>query len=193
MTGHNEAYYSDYRGQPQEFISAAKWGFLYQGKRYSWQKDARRGQAALDLEPPNFVTFLENHDQVANSGRGERMRLRTSPGRYRRAHRVCSSTGDADALPGQEFRRPARFSILPITTSSWPGWPRGSLSSFVVSLQAWPNLTDWGVPDPHAPDTFTRCKARGEERARIRKPSRSTVISCACAARIRPFALRSAA
>jgi len=41
LTGHNEAYYSDYRGTPQEFISAAKRGFLYQGQYYSWQRQRR--------------------------------------------------------------------------------------------------------------------------------------------------------
>ena len=32
LTGHNEAYYTDYLGNPQEFISAVKWGYLYQGE-----------------------------------------------------------------------------------------------------------------------------------------------------------------
>ena len=39
--GSDEAYYTDYRGTPQEFISAAKWGYLYQGQRYKWQKKRR--------------------------------------------------------------------------------------------------------------------------------------------------------
>ena len=42
--------YTDYRGTPQEFVSAAKYGFLYQGQRYPWQKQPRgtptRGLAA---------------------------------------------------------------------------------------------------------------------------------------------------
>ena len=33
LTGHHEAYYSDYRGRPQEFISAAKYGDLQTGPR----------------------------------------------------------------------------------------------------------------------------------------------------------------
>src|SRR4029077_13350231 len=82
LTAHNDAYYSDYLGSPQEFISAAKWGFLYQGQRYSWQK-SRRGTPALDLTPGHFASFLQNHDQVANSGSGLRCHLLTSPGRYK--------------------------------------------------------------------------------------------------------------
>jgi len=29
LTGHNEAYYSDYLGKPQEFISAVKYGYCF--------------------------------------------------------------------------------------------------------------------------------------------------------------------
>ena len=82
LTGRNEAYYSDYTGCPQEFVAAAKYGYIYQGQPYSWQ-GAPRGSACLDLKPEAFVSFLENHDQVSNSARGDRTRLQTSPGRYR--------------------------------------------------------------------------------------------------------------
>lgn len=82
LTGRNEAYYSDYRGNPQEFISAAKYGYLFQGQPYIWQ-DAPRGEPAFGLPPHAFVGFIENHDQVANSAFGERVRVQSSPGRYR--------------------------------------------------------------------------------------------------------------
>jgi maltooligosyltrehalose trehalohydrolase len=78
LTGRNEAYYTDTPGKPQEFISAAKWGYLFQGQRYRWQKK-RRGTPALDLPPTAFVHFLQNHDQIANSGRGYRAHQLTSP------------------------------------------------------------------------------------------------------------------
>jgi maltooligosyltrehalose trehalohydrolase len=81
-TGRSEAYYTDYRGAPQEFISTAKHGFLYQGQWYGWQKK-RRGAPALDLSPGNFVVFLQNHDQVANSLRGERLHKVAAPAELR--------------------------------------------------------------------------------------------------------------
>ena len=46
LTGHNEAYYSDYLAHPQELISAAKWGYLFQGQHSSWQKKASRHAGA---------------------------------------------------------------------------------------------------------------------------------------------------
>jgi maltooligosyltrehalose trehalohydrolase len=82
LTGRNEAYYSDYLGCPQEFVAAAKYGYLYQGQPYTWQ-EAPRGHPSLDLKPEAFVSFLENHDQVSNSATGDRLRLQTSPGSYR--------------------------------------------------------------------------------------------------------------
>jgi maltooligosyltrehalose trehalohydrolase len=82
LTGHHEAYYSDYRGRPGEFVAAAKYGFLYQGQRYQWQKKAR-GTPSLDLAAECFVVFLQNHDQIANSAGGQRCNALTSPGRLR--------------------------------------------------------------------------------------------------------------
>src|SRR5213592_2967976 len=74
LTGRKEAYYDDYRGTPQEFISAVKYGFLYQGQALSWRK-ALRGSSTLGIAPEVFVCFIENHDQIANTGLGERLRF----------------------------------------------------------------------------------------------------------------------
>jgi maltooligosyltrehalose trehalohydrolase len=82
LTGNREAYYTDYLGSPQEFISAAKYGYLFQGQTYVWQ-GAPRGYPTAGMRPEQFVAFIENHDQVANIPFGERVRFLTSPGRYR--------------------------------------------------------------------------------------------------------------
>ncbi|WP_165075107.1 malto-oligosyltrehalose trehalohydrolase [Paludisphaera rhizosphaerae] len=81
-TGRAEAYYCDYQGTPQELISAVKWGFLFQGQVVKWQQK-RRGTCAIGVPAPRFLVYLENHDQVANSARGSRLKTLTSPGRYR--------------------------------------------------------------------------------------------------------------
>src|SRR4051794_39885129 len=82
LTGRREAYYSDYRGAPSEFVAAAKYGCLYQGQHYVWQKK-RRGTPALELPAETRVVYLQNHDQVANSAAGLRVHALTSPGRFR--------------------------------------------------------------------------------------------------------------
>ncbi len=109
LTGHKEAYYTDHLGAPQEFISAAKYGFLFQGQRYSWQKKLR-GMPALGLKPSSFVTFLENHDQVANSARGARLHKLTSPGRYKAMTALyLLAPGTPMLFQGQEFLSSAPF------------------------------------------------------------------------------------
>jgi maltooligosyltrehalose trehalohydrolase len=109
LTGHNEAYYTDYLGKPQELISAIKWGYLYQGQRYKWQKK-RRGRPALDIEPAAFVVFIQNHDQMANSGRGLRIHMLTSPGRYRAMTALMLLAPCTPMLfQGQEFAASSPF------------------------------------------------------------------------------------
>ncbi len=53
LTGHSEAYFTDYRGAPQEFISAIKYGYLYQGQWYAWQ-NKRRGRLLLIYRRPRL-------------------------------------------------------------------------------------------------------------------------------------------
>ena len=103
LSGHNEAYYTDYLGAAQEMISAAKCGYLYQGQRYTWQKK-RRGTPALDLPPTAFVHFLQNHDQIANSGRGYRVHQIASPAQLRAMTALLLLMPQTPMLfQGQEF------------------------------------------------------------------------------------------
>ncbi len=82
LTGVREAYLADYRGTSREWLSLAQHGFLFQGQYYPWQAH-NRGRASLDRPPHQFVCFLENHDQVANSSAGRRLSSLTSPAWWR--------------------------------------------------------------------------------------------------------------
>jgi maltooligosyltrehalose trehalohydrolase len=168
LTGRREAYFTDYLGAPQEFISASKYGYLFQGQPYSWQ-GAPRGTPAFGAPPQAFVAFLENHDQVSNRIAGERVRFETSPGRYRamtallllgpwspmlfqgqefgtsKPFRYFSDIGD-DKL--REAIRKGRFEFL----SQFP-----SLASPEAQKQ---------LPLPSNPETFTACKLDFSERTK---------------------------
>jgi maltooligosyltrehalose trehalohydrolase len=103
LTGRNEAYYSDYVGAPQEFVSIAKYGYLYQGQWYRWQGQPR-GTPAFDIPLGAFVNFIQNHDQVANTARGERPNVLTTPGRYRAMTALMMLLPGTPLLfQGQEF------------------------------------------------------------------------------------------
>jgi maltooligosyltrehalose trehalohydrolase len=157
LTGRREAYYSAHHGTPQEFVSAARHGFLFQGQRYAWQ-EAGRGTRTDGLEPPRFVTFLENHDQVAN-GDGRRLWQRTTPGRYRAMTALLLLLPATPMLfQGQEFGSTAPFLYF--------ADHGGELAAAVAKgraqfLQQFPSLASPEVQDrlplPHALETFERC------------------------------------
>jgi maltooligosyltrehalose trehalohydrolase len=164
-TGRREAYYLDYGGTPQELVSAVRHGFLYQGQRYAWQNN-RRGTPAFDLPPAAFVHFLDNHDQVANSARGERLHQRTSPGRYR-ALTALLLLGPATPMlfQGQEF----------CASTPWYYFAdhEGELGHSVARgrrefLSQFPGIAQPDVqqllPDPRDPANFHRCKLHPAER-----------------------------
>jgi maltooligosyltrehalose trehalohydrolase len=109
MTGHNEYYYGDYQGTPQELISAVKWGYLYQGQ-WNARQQRRRGTPTWSLPAARFVTFLQNHDQVANSADGLRAHRLTSPGRHRALTALLLlAPGTPLLFQGQEFSASAPF------------------------------------------------------------------------------------
>jgi len=165
LTGRNEAYYSDYRGSPQEFVSAAKWGFLYQGQRYEWQKQ-RRGSPTYGLDPWRFVTFLDNHDQVANSGRGVRCHMHTTPGRYRAMTALLLLAPQTPMLfQGQEFAASTPFYYF---ADHREGLARLVDEGRAQFLAQFPSLAtpemQHTLPDPADPQTFVRSKLDHTER-----------------------------
>lgn len=103
LTGRNEAYYTDYLGTPQEFVSVAKYGFLYQGQWYKWQKK-RRGMPAIGVSKSVFVMYIQNHDQIANAGRGLRCHMLAAPGIYKAVTTfMMLCNGTPMLFMGQEF------------------------------------------------------------------------------------------
>jgi signal transduction histidine kinase len=64
----------------------------------------------LGIRPASFVNFIQNHDQVANSARGERAHVLTSPGRYRAMTALLLLAPQTPMLfQGQEFAASAPF------------------------------------------------------------------------------------
>src|SRR5262249_23547519 len=103
LTRRAPAYYSDTPAEPQGGGAAGKYGYLYQGQHYEWQRKSR-GTPAWGVPPWAFVTFLQNHDQVANSACGVRGHQLTSPGRWRAMTTLfLLMPGTPMLFQGQEF------------------------------------------------------------------------------------------
>jgi maltooligosyltrehalose trehalohydrolase len=167
LSGHNEAYYTDHRGTPQEFISAMKWGYLYQGQWYRWQQK-RRGTPTFGLKPATFVTFIQNHDQLANSARGLRCHALSSPGRYRAMTALfLLGPGTPMLFQGQEFAASSPFFYFADHHRELAALVREGRQEFMrqfcsVTMPQSQAL----LPDPVDPATFARSKLDLSERQR---------------------------
>jgi maltooligosyltrehalose trehalohydrolase len=165
LTGRRQAYFTDYRGTAPEFASMARHGFLYQGQWYSWQKKARGGYA-LGLPSSRFVAFLENHDQVANTGRGERLYHHTDAARWRALTALLLL---GPALPmlfqGQEFGSSRPFAYFADHDGDLARAVENGRLDF---LSQFPSLTTAeirdAIPKPGDPATFEQCKLSDQER-----------------------------
>jgi maltooligosyltrehalose trehalohydrolase len=82
LTGSRDGYFHDYTGRAQELISTVKRGFLYQGQYYYWQQQSR-GSPMPAVPAWACIHYLQNHDQVGNTGVGERLHTLSMPARYR--------------------------------------------------------------------------------------------------------------
>ena len=165
LTGKAEAYYSDTRGEPQEFIAAAKYGYLYQGQYYHWQRK-RRGTPAWGLPPAAFVVFLQNHDQVANSASGRRGDALTSAARWRAMTALfLLMPGTPMLFQGQEFSASAPFLYFADFEPDLAAAVRTGRREFLAQFPSIAGLPHTNaLADPGNVETFERCKLNLDER-----------------------------
>lgn len=167
-TGKREGYYTDYLGTPQEFISAVKYGPLYQGQFYSWQKQ-RRGWPARDVPSWRMVYALENHDQVANARDGRRLHQLTSPGRYRALTALLLLGPQTPLLfQGQEFGSSAPFLFFVDHEPKLRELVAQGREEFFAQFASIAEDEPRALVDPGDPATFGRSRLDWSERARNR-------------------------
>jgi len=89
LVGTHEAYFSDYRGTPSEWLACARFGVLYQGQHYAWQKQPR-GTPGLRLPSHAFVSW-----SATSCASGVNARASTAPAcsTARRPTRRCCCCG----------------------------------------------------------------------------------------------------
>jgi maltooligosyltrehalose trehalohydrolase len=163
LTGSREAYFGDYLGSPQELLSSLKYGFLYQGQWYSWQKQ-RRGTSTLGSNPAAMVTFLQNHDQIANSGHGWRIHRLCSYGQYKAMTAVCLlGRGTPMLFQGQEFASSSPFVFFADYNGDLAEKVRSGRAEF---LRQWRSLATGQLKfdDPCSRERFEKCKLDLSER-----------------------------
>jgi maltooligosyltrehalose trehalohydrolase len=154
LTTEHQGYYQDF-GSFADLATALSQGFVYDG-RYSVYRDRRHGRAPTGLSGHHFVCCTQNHDQVGNRARGDRLAHLVSPGRLKIAAALLLTSPFIPLLfQGEEWAASAPFQYF--TSHSDPDLAdaisEGRKKEFVEF--GW-DPTE--IPDPQAPETFSRCK-----------------------------------
>jgi len=146
-------------------ISAIRFGHLFQGQ-WNARHERARGFPTRDIPARHFIHFLQNHDQVANSARGLRTHLLTSPGRHRALTALLLLGPETPMLfMGQEFGASNPFLYFadhnPELAKLVSKGRKEFLCQFgtIASPEASALLTD-----PESEETFKRCKLDFGER-----------------------------
>jgi len=71
LTGERSGYYTDF-SHLEDLKKAFREGFVYSGQ-YSRYRKRRHGNSSRNLPAHQFIVFAQNHDQVGNRMRGERL------------------------------------------------------------------------------------------------------------------------
>jgi maltooligosyltrehalose trehalohydrolase len=73
FTGESAGYYADYHGLP-DIATALSQGYIYQGQ-YSAFRQRRHGRPPRGVTADQMVVAAQNHDQIGNRARGERLSM----------------------------------------------------------------------------------------------------------------------
>src|SRR6185503_1281405 len=119
----------------------------------------------LDLPAPAFVTFIQNHDQIANSFRGQRIHQLCGPGRFRAITALLLLGPSTPMLfQGQEFGASTPFFYF---ADHHPELAKLVLEGRRRFLRQFPSIAaecEEVQFDPASEETFRTCKLDWSER-----------------------------
>lgn len=152
LTGERQGYYVDY-GEVQDLPRVLEQPFLYAGK-YSPHRDRKYGAPATGLSGAQFVVALQNHDQIGNRARGDRLTTLLSPSALRLAASLLMFSPYLPLLfMGEEYGedRPFQFFCSFEDTQLIENVRNGRRREFATF--GWRGE----IPDPQAESTFNHC------------------------------------
>jgi len=162
LTGEKTGYYCDF-GELDHLAKAFREGFAYSGAHSAYQK-RRHGNSSRDIPASRFVVFAQNHDQVGNRRRGDRLSCLV---KFEALKLAAGAVILSPFIPllfmGEEYGETAPFQYF--TSHSDPGLVdavrRGRQEEFAAFEWQGP------PPDPQAESSFLDCKLdpalRGQE------------------------------
>jgi maltooligosyltrehalose trehalohydrolase len=161
LTGERTGYYGDF-GKMKHLEKALREGFVYSGEYSSFRK-RRHGSSSKDRPGRQFVVFSQNHDQVGNRVRGERLSgLVPFEALKLAAGAVILSPCVPLLFMGEEYGETAPFPYF--VSHSDPGLIEAVRRGRKEELREF----SWAgePPDPQNEETFLASKIHWEERTK---------------------------
>jgi maltooligosyltrehalose trehalohydrolase len=159
LTGERAGYYADF-GSIAQLAKALRQAFVYDGC-YSPHRRRRHGRTPAGIPSTRFLQYLQNHDQVGNRARGERMSMLVSRELLEVAAAVVLLGPSVPMLfQGEEWGASTPFLYFtdhddPELGTAVTEGRRREFASF-----GWDPAD---VPDPQDPGTFHRCQLDWDE------------------------------
>jgi maltooligosyltrehalose trehalohydrolase len=153
LTGEKVGYYRDF-GELDHLAKAFREGFAYSGA-YSAYRKRRHGNSSRDIPACRFVVFAQNHDQVGNRMRGDRLSCLVKFEALKLAAGVVILSPFIPLLfMGEEYGETAPFQYF--TSHSDPKLVEAVRHGRQEEFAAFESRSD--PPDPQAESSFLDCK-----------------------------------
>ncbi len=193
LTGEREGYYADF-GDPEQLARSLECPFVYAWD-YSPFRGRKHGAPPAGLKGDHFVVCLQNHDQVGNRARGDRLAgLLGDPAKRRLAAGLLLLSPYLPLLfMGEEYGEENPFPFFcsfedPALVEAVREGRRREFEAFTWQGE---------VPDPQAESTFNSAKLswswpEGTPRAGLRRLHRDLLVARRAWPALRDFERRSA-
>jgi maltooligosyltrehalose trehalohydrolase len=167
LTGEREGYYAGYAPGAGGVARAIERGWLYEGEPWPLG-GAPRGAPARELSAERFVYALQNHDQVGNRARGERLSALVSIDAYLAAALLMLCLPMTPLLfMGEEWAAASPFLYFtdhePELGRSVTAGRRREFAHFDAFRDA---SAQASIPDPQARETFLASRLDWDEQRR---------------------------
>jgi maltooligosyltrehalose trehalohydrolase len=155
FTGERKGYYQDF-GQSEQIARALQDGFVFQGEPFHFWSGRARGTSSANMPAAAHVICIQNHDQVGNRARGERLTgLIPRGARMLAAALLLLAPETPLLLMGQEYDEPNPF--LFFTDYGDPALQQAVREGRRQGFKDF-GFADDQVPDPQDLATFERSK-----------------------------------
>lgn len=164
LAGDSAGYYADYDGRPASIARTLRNGWFYEGQ-HSVHHGAPRGTPTGDLDRSRFIICIQNHDQIGNRARGERLHHQIPAHSHRAASALLMLAPETPLLfMGQEWAATAPFQFFTDHNDELgPLVSEGRRREFAHFPEFSGEAARASIPDPQSEETFLRSKLQWAE------------------------------